>query len=1118
MKTKHILLTALLLSISLAQPALNAVENGKKKIVFVAGTPSHGYGSHEHKAGSILLADILNDKLGDKIKAEVVSGGWPKDSKAAFKNADALVFFCTGGGRHFVLKHLDETKALMDKGVGLGCIHYGVEVPKGDGGNALRDWIGGYFEPFWSVNPHWTAEFKEFPKHPAANGIKPFSINDEWYFHMRFQKDMKGVTPILSAVAPESTMKRGDGPHSGNPHVRASVKRGDKQHVGWVYERPNGGRGFGFTGAHVHSNWANDNFRKAALNALCWIAKVEVPEGGVPSKTPTREELEANQDYPKPGGAKPRKKSSSVTPGKASKNKAKFASKVIDKNTKGRSVEISADIKGAKELYLVVTDGLNGFAHDWANWVSPRLIDGNGKETPITSMKWSTAQTGWGNIQIGKNAGGQAMKVEGKAVTGIGTHAISMISYKLPANHKFATFKAIGALDDGGINQNGSQSSVEFLVFTEKPAATIAVAVSGPAGGAGRVGEQGDPKHAIENLNIHEDVKATLFASEPMMLSPSSIDIDHKGRVWVCEVVNYRRHKNKRAEGDRILILEDTDGDNKADKVKTFYQGRDIDSAHGVSVFGDKIVVSCGDKIIVFTDKDGDDKPDSKENLFTGISGTQHDHGIHAVHFGPDGKYYFNFGNSGHQIKDKDGKPIIDKAGNEVNDKRKPYQQGMVFRCNPDGSDFETLGWNFRNNWEVCVDSFGTIWQSDNDDDGNRGVRINYVMEFGNYGYRGEMTGRGWRDKRSNIEKEVPLRHWHLNDPGVVPNLLQTGAGSPTGIISYEGNLLPSIFRGQVIHCDAGPSIVRAYPVQNAGAGYSAEIVNLLDGSKRDKWFRPSDVTVAPDGSLIVADWYDPGVGGHNMRDLDRGRLFLVAPEGHKYKTKGIDLSSLEGAAEALKSPNMATRYLAWNKLHDAGKKAESALKKLWDGNNAIHRARAIWLLGKIEGKGQQYVDIAIGDKDPNIRIAGLRLARQNGADVIGTCEKLAKDKSAQVRREVAIAIRDSKSPKAAGIWAELAAQHDGVDRWYLEALGISANGQWDAFFSAWLKKVDNKWNTPAGRDIIWRSRASDSPGYIVKILKDKSTPAEAHPRYMRALDFHSGPAREKALEALLDI
>ena len=99
----------------------------------------------------------------------------------------------------------------------------------------------------------------------------------------------------------------------------------------------------------------------------------------------------------------------------------------------------------------------------------------------------------------------------------------------------------------------------------------------------------------------------------------------------------------------------------------------------------------------------------------------------------------------------------------------------MVFRCDLDGSNFEVLGHNFRNNYEVAVDSFGTLWQSDNDDDGNRGVRINYVMEYGNYGYVDEMTGAGWQAKRTNMEKEIPLRHWHLNDPGVVPNLLQTG-------------------------------------------------------------------------------------------------------------------------------------------------------------------------------------------------------------------------------------------------------------------------------------------------------------------------------------------------------
>ena len=443
----------------------------------------------------------------------------------------------------------------------------------------------------------------------------------------------------------------------------------------------------------------------------------------------------------------------------------------------------------------------------------------------------------------------------------------------------------------------------------------------------------------------------------------------------------------------------------------------------------------------------------------------------------------------------------------------------MVFRCNEDGSQFETLGWNFRNNWEVAVDSFGTVWQSDNDDDGNRAVRINYVMEFGNYGYRGEFTGRGWRDKRTNIEKEIPLRHWHLNDPGVMPNLLQTGAGSPTGIIVYEGDLLPSVFKNQVIHCDAGPSIVRAYVATRTGAGYSAEIVDILNGARKDKWFRPSDVVTAPDGSLIAADWYDPGVGGHNMRDLERGRLFLVAPPGHKYKTPKLDVSTINGAIEALKSPNEAARYLAWHSLHKQGAKAESALKKLYADANPRYRARALWLLGKIKGRGAHYVNLSAGDKDADIRIVAIRLARQLAdVDALGVAEKLASDKSSAVRRECAIAIRHAKNDRAAKIWAELASHHDGKDRWYLESLGLASDLNADACFSAWLKKVGNKWNTPAGRDIVWRVRAKAAPSHIVKILKDKKVPADSHPRYVRALDFHSGPEKDKALEALLDI
>ena len=625
------------------------------------------------------------------------------------------------------------------------------------------------------------------------------------------------------------------------------------------------------------------------------------------------------------------------------------------------------------------------------------------------------------------------------------------------------------------------------------------------------------PEKAVANLDIGDGLETTLFASEPMMLSPSSIDIDHLGRVWVCEVVNYRGHRNKRPEGDRILVLEDTSGDGKADKSTVFYQGREIDSVHGVCVLGNKVIISAGDNVWIMTDEDGDLKADKKVALFTKIGGAQHDHGIHAFSFGPDGKLYFNFGNASRQLADADGKIITDKAGNEVKASRQPYQQGMAFRCDMDGSNVETLGWNFRNNWELCVDSFGTVWQSDNDDDGNKAVRINFVMEFGNYGFRDEFTGKGWRDKRTNIEKEVPLRHWHLNDPGVVPNLLQTGQGSPTGIIVYEGSMLPAGFQNQVIHCDAGPNVTRAYPVKTDGAGYSAEMVNILYGA-RDKWFRPSDVCVAPDGSLFVADWYDPGVGGHGMRDLDGGRIFRVATPGSKYSVPKIDLSTADGAAKALTNPNGEVRYLAWNALHEMGAKAVPALEALWKGDNSRHRARALWVLGKMEGKGQSVVNAALADADPDIRITGIRLARQLELNLIDTVKKVLKDKSAAVRREASIALRFDGSEKANALWAELAIQHDGTDRWYLEALGIGSDLHADGRFGAWLAKAGKKWNSEGGRDIVWRVRSKQAPAYLARIIKDKSLEDHASPRYMRSFDFHNGDEKNKALESLLDL
>ncbi|MCX6903704.1 MAG: ThuA domain-containing protein [Verrucomicrobia bacterium] len=281
----------------MALAALGAVQlsAADKKIILVAGGASHGSGDHEHRAGCELFKACLDKVPG--INVQVYSNGWVPDVKA-FDGADAIVVYSDGGGGHpFIQKdRLQVLSELMKKGVGLGCVHYAVEVPTEKGGKEWLDWIGGYFEVNWSVNPFWVADFTTIPKHPVTRGVKPFKIQDEWYYHMRFQPEMKGVTPILSALPPKATLNRRDGPHENNPAVREAVLTNQApQHVMWVYERPDGGRGFGFTGGHPHKNWANDDFRKPVLNAILWIAKVEVPANGVETPVP-QEALTGNLD------------------------------------------------------------------------------------------------------------------------------------------------------------------------------------------------------------------------------------------------------------------------------------------------------------------------------------------------------------------------------------------------------------------------------------------------------------------------------------------------------------------------------------------------------------------------------------------------------------------------------------------------------------------------------------------------------------------------------------------------------------------------------------------------------------------------------------------------------
>jgi putative membrane-bound dehydrogenase-like protein len=492
------------------------------------------------------------------------------------------------------------------------------------------------------------------------------------------------------------------------------------------------------------------------------------------------------------------------------------------------------------------------------------------------------------------------------------------------------------------------------------------------------------------------------------------------------------------------------------------------------------VIITCAPNIIIFTDENGDDVPDRKEYLFTESGRPQSDHSTHSVLPGPDGRLYWNTGDYGDQVKDHEGQLMYDRLGNAVIDRRRigmhpevdpgsaPYIGGMVFRFNPDGSDFEVLAHNFRNNYEVAIDSFGSLWQTDNDDDGFNAVRLNFVMEYGNYGFRDELTGAPWRTPRVSEHPEVHRRHWHQNDPGVVPDFAYTGAGSPTGLTVYEGRLLPEVFWDEVIACDAGPGVVWAVKAQQDGAGFSGEVIPLMQSRGARGWFRPVDVAVAPDGSLFVSDWHDPAVGGNRQLDPELGRIYRLAPPKTPYRIPKIDFDTASNAAEALLIPNAAVQYKARLALAAMGEESLDPLIKVFSSLNMRHRARALWLLSKMES-GPEWIDQALSDANADIRITALRAARARRLPMEPLLKRVVNDESPAVRREAAIALRELNPEAVPALWVELARQHVSSDRWYLEALGIGASHAWDGCMRAWLEHGGDI-ATQSGRDIVWRS------------------------------------------------
>jgi len=651
------------------------------------------------------------------------------------------------------------------------------------------------------------------------------------------------------------------------------------------------------------------------------------------------------------------------------------------------------------------------------------------------------------------------------------------------------------------------------------------------------------PEETIKSMKVAEGLEVMLFASEPEIVNPVSMDIDAKGRVWIVEGANYRGARNVRPEGDRIVILEDTNGDGKAESVKVFAQDPKIFCPLGICVLGNKVYVAQSPNMMVWTiDASGDKPAGPPEVMFSGFSGVNHDHGLHAGMFGPDGRFYFNSGNDGlsggnfdkvgpevgatAEIKNSKGELLVDSTGSHPFPKGKiwrgkpkagnGYKQGMAFRCNLDGTEFETLGHNFRNNFEAAVDSFGTVWQSDNDDDGNQGVRLNYVMEGGDFGYA------NWGGNVSRYPTQSAQEaHFNQRMPGTVPNLYNTGGGSPTGITVYEGSLLPAKYHGAVLHTNSGGQwygYLGAFMNTPNGAGYNCVLDELI--TAKDNFFKPDDVCVAPDGAVFVSDWYDGQSGGHGLTDKtpgkQQGRVYRLAPAGNKPAAVKLDLDTVPGQIAAITNPNNAVRYLAYQKLVSGGAPAEAALKELYKSStNLRHRARALWILAR-SADGKTIVQEALKDGVPEIRVTALRAARLIKMDMISIANQMLADSNYHVLAELCVAMNYQPTEAAMPILVALADKIDPSapeapvfdpktrgknkdklaeeekerqerykNRWYWEAVGIGAIGREKELLAAWTATGKNK-DPKVAEIMTWRMN---------KIVPEPAPKAPAKPK-----------------------
>lgn len=386
-------------------------------------------------------------------------------------------------------------------------------------------------------------------------------------------------------------------------------------------------------------------------------------------------------------------------------------------------------------------------------------------------------------------------------------------------------------------------------------------------------------------------IKIELFAENPQIVTPTGIDVDSKGRVWAIESnTHFPPEGYKGHPGDRVLVMSDTDGDGKADRIVTFKEGLTFSMSVAVrpvwfsaSTMAEKpgadahgsprisVYIATRREIVLFYDDDGDDKADRDELIVRLESKGDYPHdGLAGIAFDALGWMYFGCGeNLGADYK------LIGSDGTSLSG---GGEGGSVYRCRLDGTKLERWATGFWNPHASCFDAFGRLFTVDNDADSRPPCRLLHIISGGDYGYR-------YRNGRKGLH---PFTAWNGEIPGTLPMVAGTGE-APSGILAYESDGLPEEYIGNLLVTSWGDHRIDRFRLKPRGASFESLAEPLIVGGEN---FRPVGIACAPDGSLYCTDWV--------LRDYNlhgRGRVWRISPVGESTAadktTKPVGVASL---------------------------------------------------------------------------------------------------------------------------------------------------------------------------------------------------------------------------------